>query len=309
MWVGSASRPDHLRRRWRSRPARCGGVVSGPRTGPGSVAGCARSWRPEPRASRWRWRWRAAPGGAMWSRRSPPPASRPIWPSRPTPRRPGAASSTPRPTAATPGCCASCWPTEICPRSWIPPEVVLEWRERVRLYKSLLDQRTQWIQRIHAELFQHGVALPEGADPLAADPGAGSTDPALQISPAARQRIATGYAMIEATDAEAQPLKDRPDPLRDTPAGLPGPGRRPLRDRRADRGGGVVRAGRLSTLLPLDAGGAPHRPGRHRRLLRPPPGRRPPVPPGTRDPALGAVRGGQELLAQPPPPTTTTTRR
>ena len=28
------------------------------------------------------------------------------------------------------------------PESWIPPTVVLEWRERVRLYKSLVDQRT-----------------------------------------------------------------------------------------------------------------------------------------------------------------------
>ena len=47
------------------------------------------------------------------------------------------------------------------PESWIPPPVVLEWRERVRLYKSLVDQRLVWIQRIHAELFQHGVAVPE----------------------------------------------------------------------------------------------------------------------------------------------------
>ena len=47
------------------------------------------------------------------------------------------------------------------PESWIPPTEVLEWRERVRLYKSLVDQRRVWIQRIHAELFQHGVAVPE----------------------------------------------------------------------------------------------------------------------------------------------------
>ena len=37
------------------------------------------------------------------------------------------------------------------PESWIPPELVLEWRERVRLYKSLVDQRTQWIQRIQTQ--------------------------------------------------------------------------------------------------------------------------------------------------------------
>jgi transposase len=49
------------------------------------------------------------------------------------------------------------------PASWIPPTQVLEWRERVRLYVSLVNQRTVWCQRIHAELYQHGVAVPEGA--------------------------------------------------------------------------------------------------------------------------------------------------
>jgi hypothetical protein len=49
------------------------------------------------------------------------------------------------------------------PESWIPPEPVLEWRERVRLYKSLVARRTVWCQRIHAELYQHGVAVPDGA--------------------------------------------------------------------------------------------------------------------------------------------------
>jgi hypothetical protein len=33
----------------------------------------------------------------------------------------------------------------------------------VRLYKSLVDQRRVWTQRIHAQLFQHGVAVPEAA--------------------------------------------------------------------------------------------------------------------------------------------------
>src|SRR6476619_4198748 len=49
------------------------------------------------------------------------------------------------------------------PESWIPPEGVLEWRERVRLYVSLVNQRTVWCQRIHAELYHDGVAVPEGA--------------------------------------------------------------------------------------------------------------------------------------------------
>ncbi len=92
------------------------------------------------------------------------------------------------------------------PESWIPPGPVLEWRERVRLYKSLVDQRTVWGQRIHAELYQHGVAVPEGAI-RSEKTRAMLADPSLQLSPAARQRIRVGYAMIDATDAEAQPLK------------------------------------------------------------------------------------------------------
>jgi transposase len=92
------------------------------------------------------------------------------------------------------------------PESWIPPTEVLEWRERVRLYKSLVDQRTKWVQRIHAELYQHGVAVPEGAIRSAVTRArlAGDT---VQLSPAGRQRIRVGYQMIDATDTEALPLK------------------------------------------------------------------------------------------------------
>jgi transposase len=92
------------------------------------------------------------------------------------------------------------------PESWIPPTDVLEWRERVRLYKSLVDQRTKWCQRIHAELFQHGVSVPEGAIRSAAV-RARIAHKDVQLSPAARQRIRVGYQMIDATDTEAMPLK------------------------------------------------------------------------------------------------------
>ena len=92
------------------------------------------------------------------------------------------------------------------PESWIPPEAVLEWRERVRLYKSLVDQRTQWIQRIHAELYQHGVAVPEGAI-RSENTRALLTSDTVDLSAAARQRITIGYRMIDATDAEVLPLK------------------------------------------------------------------------------------------------------
>ena len=186
------------------------------------------------------------------------------------------------------------------PESWIPPTDVLEWRERVRLYKSLVDQRTSV----------------DPADPRRAVPArrrrAGGGDPLDDNSrPVAQRRRgsdsgrpatgAVGYVMIDATDVEAQPLKRRAATLRPSPAGVPGVGRRDLRHRRVDRGGGVVRARRLSTLLPVRAGGAPQRPGRHRRRLRPSSRPWPSHPPGSADVALGVVRSGDERVASPQP--------
>src|SRR5213083_2294954 len=43
------------------------------------------------------------------------------------------------------------------PESWIPPAHILELRTRVRTRKLLIDQRTAWQQRIHAQLFHQGV--------------------------------------------------------------------------------------------------------------------------------------------------------
>lgn len=92
------------------------------------------------------------------------------------------------------------------PESWIPPYGVLEWRERTRLYKTLVDERRRWGQRIHAELFQHGVALPEGAI-RAEQTRARLAGDTVQLSPAARQRIAVGYRVIDGLEAEIVPLR------------------------------------------------------------------------------------------------------
>ena len=43
------------------------------------------------------------------------------------------------------------------PESWIPPAHILELRTLVRLRKTLIDQRSAWQQRIHAQLFHQGV--------------------------------------------------------------------------------------------------------------------------------------------------------
>ena len=92
------------------------------------------------------------------------------------------------------------------PESWIPPTGVLEWRERVRLYKSLVDRRSLWTQRSHAELFQHGVAVPE-SEIRSAITRQRLMSAATNLSPAGRQRVRVGYAMLEASDVEAQSLK------------------------------------------------------------------------------------------------------
>jgi transposase len=46
------------------------------------------------------------------------------------------------------------------PEAWIPPAHVREWRSRARLRHTLIDERTQWLQRIQATLFHHGVSGP-----------------------------------------------------------------------------------------------------------------------------------------------------
>src|SRR5439155_1557775 len=46
------------------------------------------------------------------------------------------------------------------PTSWIPPAHLLELRCRGRLRQTLADERRAWLQRVHAELFHHG--LPDG---------------------------------------------------------------------------------------------------------------------------------------------------
>src|SRR5262249_8975267 len=48
------------------------------------------------------------------------------------------------------------------PEAWAPPEEILELRQRVRLRKTLVDERTAWQQRIHALLFHHRLRRAPG---------------------------------------------------------------------------------------------------------------------------------------------------
>jgi len=59
-------------------------------------------------------------------------------------------------------------PSGRLPESWIPPTDVLERRARVRLYKSLIDQRTQWCNASTPSCISTPVGA-RGGDPFRTD--------------------------------------------------------------------------------------------------------------------------------------------
>ena len=90
------------------------------------------------------------------------------------------------------------------PQAWIPPEHVRQWRSRARMRHTLVDERTQWMQRIQATLFHHGITgTPEK---LRTRAGRAFLD-GLEVPEDARERIAIALAMIDAIDAQIAPLE------------------------------------------------------------------------------------------------------
>ena len=186
------------------------------------------------------------------------------------------------------------------PASWIPPTIVLEWRERARLYKTLVDQRSTWVQRIHAELYQHGVTLPETSIRWAKTREL-LEDDGLEISPAGRQRILTAYRMIDAITVESRPLKADLQRF-----GLRQPGCRALVDSQYGIGG-LLAVVLWSELGDCQRFARSEQVVRHSgldvtvdqsdRATR----RRVPLAPRPADVALGALRSSEERLASAQP--------
>src|SRR5688572_23411488 len=90
------------------------------------------------------------------------------------------------------------------PEAWIPPEHVRQWRSRSRLRHTLIGERTQWMQRIQATLFHHGVS--GTPDKLRTRTGRAFLD-GLQLPDDARERIEIALGMIDAIDAQIAPLE------------------------------------------------------------------------------------------------------
>ena len=90
------------------------------------------------------------------------------------------------------------------PESWIPPEHILDLRARVRLRHTLVDQRGEWQQRIHAVLYHHGVPQRRGLG-LLTDEGRGWVE-ALPLPHTAREQVTIALAMIDKLDAQLAPI-------------------------------------------------------------------------------------------------------
>src|SRR3954462_2221246 len=86
------------------------------------------------------------------------------------------------------------------PQAWIPPAHVREWRTRTRLRKTLVDERTSWVQRIQATLVDHGIA--NVADQLLRGKGRTVLRP-LELPHAAAERIEIALAIINEIDRPA----------------------------------------------------------------------------------------------------------
>ena len=88
------------------------------------------------------------------------------------------------------------------PESWIPPDHILDLRARVRLRHSLIEQHTEWQQRIQAVLYHHGcpqrrkLMEGDGRDWLAAQ----------QLPETAREQITVALKMIDFLEVQLAPL-------------------------------------------------------------------------------------------------------
>ena len=76
---------------------------------------------------------------------------------------------------------------------------------RARLRHTLIDERTQWMQRIQATLFHHGVSGTPAEAAHRAKDASSSSDLALPAD--ARERIMIALAMVDAIDARIAPLE------------------------------------------------------------------------------------------------------
>jgi transposase len=92
------------------------------------------------------------------------------------------------------------------PQSWIAPAHILDLRAKVRLRKTLVDQRTEWLQRIHAVLFHHGVPVQPGRLARLDARDAREQLSKLELPAIAQQQITVALGIIEHLNRELRAL-------------------------------------------------------------------------------------------------------
>ena len=90
------------------------------------------------------------------------------------------------------------------PESWTPPAHIQDLRTLVRMRKNLVDERTAFLQRIHAQLFHHGH--PQERNLLAKDRRARLEE--LELPEAARKSIDLCLRMIDHINEELKPIEE-----------------------------------------------------------------------------------------------------
>src|SRR3954470_7280043 len=90
------------------------------------------------------------------------------------------------------------------PESWIAPEHILDLRARVRLRHTLVDERGEWQQRIHAVLYHHGCPHHHGIG-LLTEKGRQWLE-SLGLAAAAREQVTVALQMINAVDVLLAPM-------------------------------------------------------------------------------------------------------
>jgi transposase len=95
------------------------------------------------------------------------------------------------------------------PESWIPPNHLADLRTTVRLRKSLTDERSAWLRRMHAQLFHHGLPLPPD---LSTSTGRRYLEQA-SLPAAARQVLDIGCSTIDHLDQQLDTVDSKLMPL------------------------------------------------------------------------------------------------
>jgi transposase len=95
------------------------------------------------------------------------------------------------------------------PESWIPPDHLADLRTTVRLRKSLTDERSAWLRRMHAQLFHHGLPLPPD---LSTSAGRSYLEQA-SLPAAARQVLDIGCSTIDHLDQQLDAIDSKLMPL------------------------------------------------------------------------------------------------